>query len=67
MIEPAISATSSAAELLGISDITGSLEKGKFADLIAMEGDPSSDVKAVQDLSFVMKEGQVYVDKRTKK
>lgn len=61
------SATSAAAELLGISNITGTIEKGKSADLIAMEGDPSQDVKAVQDLSFVMKEGQIYVDKRKEK
>lgn len=54
------SATSVAAELLGISKITGSLEAGKFADIIGVPGDPSRDISQVQKVSFVMKEGTVY-------
>ncbi len=53
-------ATSSAAELLGWSDRIGSIEPGKYADLIAVTGDPLKDIKALDNVSFVMKEGVVY-------
>ncbi len=58
------SATSVAAELLGIGAETGSIEKNKWADLIAFAGDPLNDISAVQKISFVMKEGKIYVDKK---
>ncbi len=54
------SATAVTAELLGISDKVGTLEAGKLADLIAVEGDPLDDVTLLQDVRFVMKEGVVY-------
>jgi imidazolonepropionase-like amidohydrolase len=54
------SATMNAADLLGISDRTGSIEKGKSADIIAVNGDPIKDIKVLSAMSFVMKEGVVY-------
>jgi imidazolonepropionase-like amidohydrolase len=53
-------ATTSAADLLGITTKAGSIEKGKFADIIAVEGDPLQDIKLLQNVTFVMKEGKVY-------
>jgi imidazolonepropionase-like amidohydrolase len=54
------SATMNAADLLGISDRTGSIEKGKSADIIAVNGDPIKDIKVLSSMNFVMKEGVVY-------
>jgi imidazolonepropionase-like amidohydrolase len=54
------SATSADAALLGIDDKLGSLEAGKLADVIAVPGDPSRDVTAVEKVFFVMKDGVVY-------
>ena len=53
------SATANDAELLGIAQKVGTLEKGKLADIIAMPGDPTSDTTATEHVSFVMKEGKV--------
>jgi imidazolonepropionase-like amidohydrolase len=58
------SATLSAAELIGISDKTGNIEKGKWADIVAVEGDPTKDIQAMGKMKFVMKEGVVYKDDR---
>ncbi len=52
--------TSVDSELLGVSKITGSLTAGKFADVIAVAGNPAEDIHAVQSVKFVMKEGVVY-------
>jgi imidazolonepropionase-like amidohydrolase len=52
-------ATSNAADLLGIAQKTGTLEKGKLADIIAMPGDPTTDMTATERVSFVMKEGKI--------
>ncbi len=54
-----ISATSRAATLLGIESLTGTIEKGKAADIIAFPGNPIEDIRVVQNVSFVMKEGRV--------
>src|SRR5438093_2974046 len=53
------SATVSDAELLGIAQEVGTLEKGKLADVIAMPSDPTSDITATERVSFVMKEGKI--------
>ena len=52
-------ATGNAADLFGIAQKVGTLEKGKLADVIAMPGDPTSDITATERVSFVMKEGKV--------
>jgi imidazolonepropionase-like amidohydrolase len=54
------SATVNAADLMGWTDRTGSLDAGKWADVIAVEGNPLADVKLLQDVKFVMKAGVVY-------
>ena len=50
----------SAADLLGVSARVGSIEKGKLADLIAVRGDPLADVRLLENVQFVMKEGRIY-------
>jgi imidazolonepropionase-like amidohydrolase len=52
-------ATVSAAELAGWSDRVGSIEAGKFADVIAVAGDPLADIRALEKVGFVMKGGEV--------
>lgn len=52
-------ATLNAADLLGWSERVGSIEPGKFADLIAVEGDPMADVTLLEHVKFVMKGGQI--------
>ena len=53
-----VAGTKGAAELLGIAAKTGTLEVGKAADLIAIDGDPQADPKAVLSVSFVMTQGR---------
>jgi imidazolonepropionase-like amidohydrolase len=59
-LETIQSATVSAAELLGVSDILGSIEKGKLADIVAVEGDPTKDIQSMGRMKFVMKDGVVF-------
>jgi len=54
------SATINAADLLGQRDSLGSIKPGKYADLIAVSGDPLADVSVLERVEFVMKEGKVY-------
>ncbi len=54
------SATVSASELIGRSNDAGSLEPGKWADLIGVKGDPLADIRVLENVAFVMKEGKVY-------
>jgi imidazolonepropionase-like amidohydrolase len=61
-VETLRAATVSAAELLGKSEDVGSIEKGKFADLIAVSGDPLADITEVERVKFVMKGGEVMRD-----
>ena len=53
-------ATTADADLLGVSSKLGSITKGKLADIIAVRGDPLRDVRVLEDVRFVMKEGRVY-------
>ena len=53
-------ATVNGAELIGISDKAGTIEPGKWADIVAVEGDPTQDIHAMGQMRFVMKEGVVY-------
>jgi imidazolonepropionase-like amidohydrolase len=52
--------TINAADLIGWPDRVGTLEPGKFADLIAVSGDPTADVTVLESVKFVMKGGEVY-------
>jgi len=52
--------TSVAAELLGWSDKTGTIEAGKWADLVGVSGDPLKDITELQKVKFVMKGGAVH-------
>jgi imidazolonepropionase-like amidohydrolase len=54
------SATMEGAKLLRIDNELGSVESGKIADLVAVEGDPLVDVSVLEDVKFVMKSGVVY-------
>jgi imidazolonepropionase-like amidohydrolase len=54
--------TLNAADLMGWSDKTGSIAPGKWADIIAVNGDPLKDVRLLQHITFVMKSGIVYKD-----
>ncbi len=58
------SATVGASELIGRNNDAGSLEPGKWADLIAVKGDPLADVRVLENVVFVMREGKVYKDAR---
>lgn len=60
-------ATVNAADLLGWADRIGSIEAGKFADLIAVSGDPTQNVSLLENVGFVMKGGQVFKDGLTRK
>jgi imidazolonepropionase-like amidohydrolase len=51
--------TSNAADLLGVVQKTGTLEKGKLADIVAIPGDPTSDITATERVAFVMKDGKI--------
>jgi imidazolonepropionase-like amidohydrolase len=54
------SATSSAAEMLGMSGQLGVIAPGAYADIVAVPGDPLNDVKELARVNFVMKDGKVF-------
>ncbi len=56
--------TSHAAELLGQLDELGTLEAGKLADLIIVDGDPLQDISVIHNIEVVIKGGKVVVDRR---
>ena len=57
------SATIETAKLLEAEDMIGSLEAGKYADIVAVDKDPTQDIKALRNILLVMKGGQVYRDR----
>lgn len=59
-MEAIVAGTSNAAQLLGWSDRLGTLTAGKLADIVAVPGDPLRDVKTLEKVSFVMKNGVVH-------
>ena len=60
VMETIKAATIHAADLLGMKDQLGSIETGKLADIIAVDGNPLQDKKAFENVSFVMKDGIIY-------
>jgi imidazolonepropionase-like amidohydrolase len=58
-------ATLHAAENLGLEDRVGSLESGHYADLIAVKGDPLTDIRLLEAIPFVMKGGRVIIQPMT--
>ena len=53
-------ATVADADLIGVSAKLGSISAGKLADIIAVQGDPLANIRLLEDVRFVMKDGQVY-------
>lgn len=65
-IEALQAATINGAELLGMADQIGSIESGKYADIIALAGNPLSDPTALEHVVFVMKGGEVFKNETAK-
>ncbi|WMN07191.1 amidohydrolase family protein [Marivirga arenosa] len=59
-MEAIVSATVTPAKLLKVYDQYGSIAKGKMADIIAVEDDPTENVNTMEDVKFVMKKGKIY-------
>jgi imidazolonepropionase-like amidohydrolase len=59
-----IAGTANGADLLGIADKTGTLEAGKFADIVVVPGNPLGDMQVTEYPVFVMKEGVIYRNDR---
>ena len=66
-LETIQAATIKAADLIGITDLVGSIEINKLADIVAVDGDPTKDIKAMGKMVFVMKDGVVYKNESLKK
>ena len=63
-----VASTRTAAECLSLGDKTGTLETGKLADVLIVDGDPLADIEVLEDKSrieVVMKEGQIVIDRRS--
>jgi imidazolonepropionase-like amidohydrolase len=57
-------ATVNGAKLLGKEDVLGTLEPGKYADLVATDTNPLDDIQVLKEIHFVMKDGVVHKDAR---
>jgi imidazolonepropionase-like amidohydrolase len=55
-----VAATHSAADLIGAADQIGSVQEGRYADVVATVGDPLADITELKRVKFVMKGGVVY-------
>ena len=58
-LEAIRSASTVAAEMLGIQESCGTIQEGKFADIIAVNGNPLEDIQCLRDVPFVMKDGEI--------
>jgi imidazolonepropionase-like amidohydrolase len=58
--EAILSATATTAELLRIDDVLGTITPGKLADIVAVKGDPMQDIRLLENIQFVMKDGVIY-------
>ncbi|WP_420633022.1 amidohydrolase family protein [Candidatus Palauibacter sp.] len=58
--------TSVAAELMGWADAVGTVAPGRWADLVAVDGDPLEDITELQRVTFVMKGGDIVVDRNSR-
>jgi imidazolonepropionase-like amidohydrolase len=65
-IEALKAGTSNDADLLGLADKIGTLENGKLADVVAVPGDPSQNIRQTEHVFFVMKEGKIYKNEPNK-
>ncbi len=66
-MEAIMTTTRNAAEALGMEEDIGAIEAGKFADILAIDGNPLDDIRVLQDrgkIQMVMKEGEIFVDRR---
>ena len=61
-LEALQAATVNGAELLGLSDQIGTIEPGKYADIVAVSDDPLRDISAMERVVFVMKGGEIIKD-----
>ena len=62
-IEAIVAGTKISAEALGMEKEIGTLEKGKLADIIAVKDDPIKNIKTLQDVKFVLFDGEIVVNK----
>ena len=60
-VEALLAVTKNSADLLGMEDTIGTIEKGKFADIISVQGDPLQDITVLKNIGLVMKAGQQYL------
>ncbi len=60
-MEMILSATANAAQAVGLGDVAGTLEAGRWADIIVVDGNPLDDIRAIRDVAYVIKGGELVV------